>query len=82
LLNQGFYSLTLSADIPFQKILIFEEGAMGFSVEQTGGVSSAIRKNVRVLFALNSNGKTSHWLRKRGSFWGRHKLFELYEPHL
>jgi lipopolysaccharide transport system ATP-binding protein len=38
LLNEGFYSLTLSADVPFQKILFFEEGAGGFSVEQTGGV--------------------------------------------
>jgi lipopolysaccharide transport system ATP-binding protein len=40
LLNEGFYSLTLIADIPFQKVLFLEEGAMGFSVEQTGGVSS------------------------------------------
>ena len=40
LLNEGFYSLTLIADIPFQKDLFLEEGAMGFSVEQTGGVSS------------------------------------------
>lgn len=40
LLNEGFYSLTLSADIPFQKILFFEEAALGFSVEQTGGVSA------------------------------------------
>ena len=40
LLNEGFYSLMLSADIPFQKILFSEEGAMGFSVEQTGGVNA------------------------------------------
>jgi lipopolysaccharide transport system ATP-binding protein len=40
LLNEGFYSLTLIADLPFQKTLFLEEGAMGFSVEQTGGVSS------------------------------------------
>jgi lipopolysaccharide transport system ATP-binding protein len=40
LLNEGFYSLTFHADIPFQKLLFLEEGAMGFSVEQTGGVSS------------------------------------------
>jgi lipopolysaccharide transport system ATP-binding protein len=36
LLNAGFYSLRVSADIPFQKILFMEEGALGFSVEQTG----------------------------------------------
>jgi len=40
LLNESFYSLTLIADLPFQKTLFLEEGAMGFSVEQTGGVSS------------------------------------------
>jgi lipopolysaccharide transport system ATP-binding protein len=40
LLNEGFYSLTLSADIPFQKGLFVEEGALGFSVEQTGGVNA------------------------------------------
>jgi lipopolysaccharide transport system ATP-binding protein len=39
LLNEGFYSLTLGADIPFEKILFLEEGAVGFSVEQTGGVA-------------------------------------------
>jgi homopolymeric O-antigen transport system ATP-binding protein len=40
LLNEGFYSLTLGADIPLEKLLFLEEGAMGFSVEQTGGVSA------------------------------------------
>jgi lipopolysaccharide transport system ATP-binding protein len=40
LLNEGFYCLTLSADIPFQKVLFLEEGALGFSVEQTGGVNA------------------------------------------
>ena len=40
LLNEGFYSLMLSADIPFRKVLFIEEGALGFTVEQTGGVSS------------------------------------------
>jgi lipopolysaccharide transport system ATP-binding protein len=40
LLNEGFYSLMLSADIPTQKILFIEEGAVGFSVEQTGGVNA------------------------------------------
>jgi lipopolysaccharide transport system ATP-binding protein len=39
LLNEGFYSLMLSADIPCQKILFIEEGAVGFAVEQTGGVN-------------------------------------------
>jgi lipopolysaccharide transport system ATP-binding protein len=40
LLNEGFYSLTFGADIPFVKGLFLEEGAIGFSVEQTGGVST------------------------------------------
>jgi lipopolysaccharide transport system ATP-binding protein len=40
LLNEGFYSLTLGAAIPLKKFLFNEEGAMGFSVEQTGGVSA------------------------------------------
>jgi len=40
LLNEGFYSLTLGAAIPLEKFLFNEEGAMGFSVEQTGGVSA------------------------------------------
>jgi lipopolysaccharide transport system ATP-binding protein len=40
LLNEGFYSLTLNADVPFQKYLFIEEGAGGFSVEQTGGVTA------------------------------------------
>jgi lipopolysaccharide transport system ATP-binding protein len=40
LLNEGTYSLTLSADIPFQENLFVEEGAMSLCVEQTGGVNS------------------------------------------
>ena len=40
LLNEGFYSLTLGADIPFKKVLFVEEGAIGFFVEQTGGVAT------------------------------------------
>ena len=40
LLNEGFYSLNLSADIPFKKELFVEEGVLGFSVEQTGGVNA------------------------------------------
>jgi lipopolysaccharide transport system ATP-binding protein len=40
LLNEGYYSLMLSADIPGKEVLFIEEGAMGFSVEQTGGVNS------------------------------------------
>jgi lipopolysaccharide transport system ATP-binding protein len=40
LLNEGYYSLTLSADIPFQQALFVEESALGFFVEQTGGVNS------------------------------------------
>jgi lipopolysaccharide transport system ATP-binding protein len=40
LLNEGTYSLTLSADIPFQKALFLEENAVEFHVEQTGGVNA------------------------------------------
>jgi lipopolysaccharide transport system ATP-binding protein len=40
LLNEGFYSLMLSADIPLQKVLFVEEGVIGFLVEQTGGVNA------------------------------------------
>jgi lipopolysaccharide transport system ATP-binding protein len=40
LLNEGSYSLTLSADIALQKTLLFEEGVVGFLVEQMGGVNS------------------------------------------
>ena len=40
LLNEGFYSLGFRADIPLQESLFAEESVMGFSVEQTGGVSS------------------------------------------
>ncbi len=40
LLNEGFYSITLGLDIPTKQILFFEEGAVGFSVEQTGGVNA------------------------------------------
>src|SRR6185312_6359212 len=35
LLNEEFYSIRLSADIPFQQVLFVEDGALGFSVEQT-----------------------------------------------
>ena len=44
LLNEGFYSLNVSADIPFDKVLFSDEGAMGFSVEQTGGVGSRFQE--------------------------------------
>jgi lipopolysaccharide transport system ATP-binding protein len=40
LLNEGIYSLTLGADIPFEKILFREENVIDFSVEPTGGVNS------------------------------------------
>ena len=40
LLNEGFYSLMVSADIPFVKNLFVEESAIGFSVEQTGSFST------------------------------------------
>jgi lipopolysaccharide transport system ATP-binding protein len=40
LLNEGQYFLTVSGDIPFQKVLFHEESVLGFTVEQTGGVSS------------------------------------------
>ncbi len=38
-LNEGHYSLTVTADVPFVEIALFEEGALGFGVEQTGGAS-------------------------------------------
>ncbi len=38
-LNEGAYSITISADIPFIEILTVEENALNFYVEQTGGVS-------------------------------------------
>jgi len=40
LLNEGQYFVTVSGDIPFQQVLFHEESAIGFTVEQTGGVSS------------------------------------------
>ena len=40
LLNEGQYLLTVSADIPFHQALFLEEAAVGFFVEQTGGVNS------------------------------------------
>ena len=40
LLNETNYSLTLSADIPFKKILFLEDGVLGFAVEQTGDLST------------------------------------------
>jgi hypothetical protein len=82
LLNEGFYSLMLSADIPLQKVLFVEEGVIGFLLNKPVVLTLAFRKNGRVLFALNSNGKTSHLLKKIREFWGRHKLFDLYESHL
>jgi lipopolysaccharide transport system ATP-binding protein len=35
LLNEGTYSLSVAADIPFQKLLFFEENAVELSAEQT-----------------------------------------------
>jgi lipopolysaccharide transport system ATP-binding protein len=40
LLNEGFYSLRLSADIPMLKALFDEDNVLGFIVEQTGGVNA------------------------------------------
>jgi len=40
LLNEGYYSLTMGADIPFKKILFFQEAAVGFTVEQTSNLST------------------------------------------
>ena len=40
LLNEGCYSLIVGADIPFVKTLFIEESAVGFSVEQTGELST------------------------------------------
>lgn len=44
LLNEGSYSVTLGIDIPHQKVLALEEGALGFVVEQTGGASAYFRE--------------------------------------
>ncbi len=38
-LNEGLYSLTVSADIPFVDVLFFEEHVLSFQVVQSGGVS-------------------------------------------
>jgi lipopolysaccharide transport system ATP-binding protein len=40
LLNEGFYNLTLTADIPHKKVLFYEESVLGFFVEQTGGLAA------------------------------------------
>jgi lipopolysaccharide transport system ATP-binding protein len=40
LLNEGYYSLTLCADVPHATPLFYEESALTFQIEQTGGVSS------------------------------------------
>jgi lipopolysaccharide transport system ATP-binding protein len=40
LLNEGQYFITVSGDIPFQQVVFNEESVIGFTVEQTGGVSS------------------------------------------
>jgi lipopolysaccharide transport system ATP-binding protein len=40
LLNEGYYNIMFGADIPFQKVLFLDESALGFSVEQTGGVNT------------------------------------------
>lgn len=37
-LNEGLYSVMVSADVPFVEILFQEENAVAFNVEQTGGV--------------------------------------------
>jgi len=38
LLNEGLYSVTIAADIPFVEVLFFQENVVSFQVEQTGGV--------------------------------------------
>jgi lipopolysaccharide transport system ATP-binding protein len=40
LLNEGFYSLMLCADIPFQEQIFLDESAIGFSVEQTNALTT------------------------------------------
>ena len=40
LLNEGRYTLTLSADTPFVKIFFFEENAITLDVERTGGAGT------------------------------------------
>jgi len=37
LLNEGFFSVTVAADIPFIEVLFFKENVVSFHVEQTGG---------------------------------------------
>ncbi|MHB1557198.1 MAG: ABC transporter ATP-binding protein [Isosphaeraceae bacterium] len=39
LLNVGNYFVTPGADVPFVEVIYFEEQALGFQIEQTGGVS-------------------------------------------
>jgi lipopolysaccharide transport system ATP-binding protein len=41
-LNEGRYSLTVSADVPLVQVLFLEENALAFRVEQTGGVSGGL----------------------------------------
>jgi lipopolysaccharide transport system ATP-binding protein len=38
LLNEGVYSVTVAADIPFVETIFFQENVVSFQVEQTGGV--------------------------------------------
>lgn len=40
LLNEGQYFVTVSGDVPFQEVIFYEESAITFTVEQTGGISS------------------------------------------
>ena len=82
LLNEGFYSLTLSADIPFQKILFFEEGAMGFSVEQTGGVSARYPEKLPGVVCPRLKWENEPLAKKIRQFARRHKLFDLHGSHL
>jgi lipopolysaccharide transport system ATP-binding protein len=37
LLNEGSYSIAFSADVPFSRVLTYEDAALGFSIEQAGG---------------------------------------------
>ena len=39
-LNEGTYTVTVSADVPLKKVFFFEENVLTLGVAQTGGVSS------------------------------------------
>ena len=74
LLNEGFYSLMLSADIPFQKILFSEEGVMGFSVEQTGGVNARFSEKWPGVVCPQLKWENEPLVKENTGVFGRHKF--------